>query len=187
LNDHPSAFSEQTEGIPFITMPTETSIDQTTTSHAKVVVIMPDAGRSFTAFGSTAQFKLEGSHTAGTLCLGFAVTPPGVGPPPHVHHTDDELFIVVEGQLEVWSDAGWTVAPAGSVVYLPRGSRHTFRNAGATPSRHWVLTAPSGFDDFYRGAAEIFAAGGTPDFQKLGALAAKHGYEILPPGTGSVM
>jgi quercetin dioxygenase-like cupin family protein len=161
-------------------MRTETTPDQMTTSHAKVVVITPDAGRNFTAFGSTARFKLEGTHTAGRLCLGLAETPPGGGPPAHVHHTDDELFIVVEGQLEVWSDAGWMAAPAGSVVYLPRGSRHTFRNAGATPSRHWVLTTPSGFDEFYRSAAEIFA-GGAPDFQKLGALAAKHGYEFLPP------
>ena len=122
-------------------MSIETTADHSTTSDRKVTVITPDAGRSFTAFGSTAQFKLEGTQTAGRLCLGLAVTPPGGGPPPHVHHSDDELFIVVEGELEVWNDAEWTPAPAG--------------------------------------AAEIFAAGGAPDFQKLGALAAKHGYEIL--------
>jgi mannose-6-phosphate isomerase-like protein (cupin superfamily) len=162
-------------------MSIETSAERSTASHVKVAVIPPDAGRNLTAFGTTAQFKLEGAHTAGRLCLGLAVTPPGGGPPPHVHHTDDELFIVVEGQLEVWSDAGWVPAPAGSVVYLPRGSRHTFRNVGATPSRHWVLTTPSGFEEFYRGAAEIFAVSGVPDRQKLGALAAKHGYEFLPP------
>jgi len=162
-------------------MRTETTTDPMATTHANVAVMTPEAGRSFTAFGSTAQFKLEGTHTAGRLCRGLAVTPPGGGPPPHVHHTDDELFIVVEGQLEVWSDGEWIPARAGSVVYLPRGSRHTFRNAGATPSRHWVLTKPSGFEEFYRGAADIFAAGGPPDRQKLVALAAKHGYEFLPP------
>jgi len=157
-------------------MRTEITTDQTATTDARVVVIAPDAGRNFSAFGSTAQFKLEGTHTGGRLCLGLAVTPPGGGPPPHVHRTDDELFIVVEGQLEVWCDAGWMPAPAGSVVYLPRGSRHT-------PSRHWVLTTPSGFDEFYRDAADIFSVGGAPDFQKLGALAARHGYEFLQPGT----
>ena len=88
-------------------MRTETTPDSMATTHANVAVITPEAGRSFAAFGSTAQFKLEGTHTAGRLCLGLAVTPPGGGPPPHVHHTDDEVFIVVEGQLEVWSDAGW--------------------------------------------------------------------------------
>jgi len=164
-------------------MRTEITTDQTAMTDVNVTVIAPDAGRNISAFGSTAQFKLEGTHTAGRLCLGLAVTPPGGGPPPHVHHSDDELFIVVEGELEVWSEAGWISAPVGSVVYLPRGSRHTFRNAGATPSRHWVLTTPSGFDEFYRGAAEIFSVGGAPDFQKLGALAAKHGYEFLPPET----
>jgi hypothetical protein len=32
-------------------------------------------------------------------------------------------------------------------------------------------------------AAEILARGAVPDVQKLGALAAKHGYEILQPET----
>ena len=137
-------------------MSIEVTSDHSTTARTKVTVITPDGGRSLSAFGSTAQFKLEGAHTAGRLCLGLAVTPPGGVPPPHVHHSDDELFIVVEGEPEVWSDAGWAAAPAGSVVYLPRGSRHTF-------------------DEFYRNAAEIFAAGGAPDFHKLGTLAAKHG------------
>ena len=162
-------------------MSIETPADRSSASNVKVVVVGPDGGRTLYAFGSTAQFKLEGAHTAGRLCLGLAVTPPGEGPPPHVHHTDDELFIVVEGQLEVWNDGDWIPARAGSVVYLPRGSRHTFRNAGTTPSRHWVLTTPSGFEEFYRGAADVFAAGGPPDRQKLIALAAKHGYEFLPP------
>jgi hypothetical protein len=28
-------------------------------------------------------------------------------------------------------------------------------DAGATPSRHWALTTSSGFDEFYRSAAEM--------------------------------
>ena len=144
------------------------------------VVIPPDGGESIGAFGSDILFKLEGTNTGGRLCLGLATTPPGGGPPLHVHHTDDELFIVVEGTLEVRSGSEWIPARAGSVVYLPRGVPHTFRNSGNTPSRHWVLTAPSGFEEFYRGASTILAAGTPPDFTALQALAAEHGYEFLP-------
>jgi mannose-6-phosphate isomerase-like protein (cupin superfamily) len=149
---------------------------------ARVVVIPPEAGEAFTAFGSTAQFKLNSALTTGRLSLALAVTPPGGGPPLHVHHSDDELFIVVEGELEFATDDGPVRAQAGGVAYLPKGARHTFRNVGTTPSRHWVLTTPSGFDEFYKGAAELFKAG-RPNPQELGALAARYGYEILgaPP------
>jgi mannose-6-phosphate isomerase-like protein (cupin superfamily) len=143
------------------------------------VVIPPDGGENIGAFGSDIQFKLGGTNTDGGFCLGLAATPPGGGPPLHVHHTDDELFIVVEGTLEVQSGSEWIPARAGSVVYLPRGVPHTFRNSGNTPSRHWVLTAPSGFEEFYRSAAKIFAAGTPPDFAALQALATKHGYQFL--------
>lgn len=88
-----------------------------------VLVIPPDQGRTLAAFGSTGVFKLEGTHTAGTLCLVLGVTPPGVGPPPHVHHRDDELFIVLEGELSFLTAAGWVPVTPGTAVYVPPARR----------------------------------------------------------------
>ena len=68
---------------------------QSPTDDPLIVFVSPEGGRRFNAFGSTTQFKLEGSHTAGQLSLALAVTPPGEGPPPHLHRKDDELFIIV--------------------------------------------------------------------------------------------
>jgi quercetin dioxygenase-like cupin family protein len=147
-----------------------------------ILVIPPDAGRSVAAFGTTAVFKLEGCHTGGALSLGVAETPPGAGPPPHVHRLDDEVFVVLEGELSFLTATGWVPAPRGSVVYAPRGAPHTFRNAGPTTSRHLVLTLPSGFDEFYVRCAELFVPGGPPDPQQLRAIAAEFGYEFLAPG-----
>jgi len=144
-------------------------------------VIPPGFGRVLAAFGSVTEFKLETEHTGGTFSLALAETPPGVSPPPHVHHSDDELFLILEGEISVLSRDGWIAVTPGTVVYLPRGVPHTFRNTGTKPSRHWVLTLPSGFDQFYRQAAELFADGSaSPD--RLGALARSYGYEIFPPG-----
>jgi quercetin dioxygenase-like cupin family protein len=148
-----------------------------------IVVIPPHAGRAVEAFGSSAVFKLEGRNTGGALSLGIAQTPPGDGPPPHVHRRDDEVFVVLEGELSFQTAAGWVAAPQGTVVYAPRGAPHTFRNAGASPSRHLVLTLPSGFEDFYVRCGELFAAGGPPDIGKLRALADEYGYEFLAPGS----
>jgi mannose-6-phosphate isomerase-like protein (cupin superfamily) len=156
----------------------------TETPAPSILIIAPEAGRPLTAFGSTAVFKLNGEQTGGTLCLGLARTPPGVGPPAHVHRRDDELFVVVEGTLSFWTAAGWRQVTPGTVIYVPRGAPHAFRNTGTTPSSHWVLTLPSGFEEFYARAAALFAAGGgAPDPQQLRGLAGEYGYEFLPPGS----
>ncbi len=114
--------------------------------------------------------------------LAIAQTPPGAGPPPHVHHRDDEIFVVLEGELSFLTATGWIPAPQGSVIYAPREAPHTFRNVGASPSRHVVLTLPSGFDEFYARCSELFAAEGSPDPRQLRAVAADYGYEFLVPG-----
>jgi mannose-6-phosphate isomerase-like protein (cupin superfamily) len=146
-----------------------------------MLVIPPEVGRTVAAFGSVAVFQLEGSHTAGNLCLAFAETPPDMGPPPHVHHRDDELFLVLQGELSFLTPTGWVKTTPGTAVYIPRGVVHTFRNTGTTPSRHWALTSPSGFERFYTKAAEMFASG-TANPDRLQTLAREHGYEFLPPG-----
>jgi mannose-6-phosphate isomerase-like protein (cupin superfamily) len=147
-----------------------------------ILVIPPEGGQARSAFGSTALFKLEGRHTGGALCLAIATTPAGVGPPPHVHRRDDELFVVVEGELSFLTGTGWVAAPQGSVVFVPRGVPHTFRNSGPTPSRHLVLNLPSGFDEFYARCGEVQSGGGPPDVARLRAIAEEYGYEFLSPG-----
>ena len=144
------------------------------------LIIPPGAAHTVTAFGSAIDFKLEGKDTGGALCLGIATTPPGVGPPLHVHQQDDELFIVIEGELSFQTPDGPVSATAGTVVFLPRGVPHTFRNTGSAPSRHWVLTAPSGFEAFYARCAELFANGPPPP-DEIGAIAAEYGYQFLGP------
>jgi mannose-6-phosphate isomerase-like protein (cupin superfamily) len=136
------------------------------------------------AFGSTIHFQLEARDTRGALCLGLATTPPGVAPPLHVHAKDDEVFIVVSGSMAFHTPDGWHDVEPGTVVFMPRGVPHTFRNRGTTPSQHWVLTAPSGFEDFYARTAALFAKPGPPDFPALRGIAAEYGYTILGPAPG---
>jgi hypothetical protein len=90
---------------------------------------------------------------------------------------------VIEGDLSFLTPTGWVATSPGTVVYLPRGAPHTFRNLGTTPSRHWVLTLPSGFEQFYSRCAALFAKG-PPNPQEIRAIAAEYGYEFLGPAPG---
>ena len=150
---------------------------------ARATIVQPDEGATLRAFGGTMQILLGGAETGGRLVVGLETTPPGGGPPPHRHRDEDELFLVIEGREEFLADGRWTPVGPGGAVYLPRGTTHTFRNAGDTPSRHWLLVTPSGFERFFAGCAEAFAAAGGPDLARVSALLAEHGIEIAePPG-----
>ena len=47
---------------------------------------------------------------------------PGSGPPPHIHHRVDEVYCLLEGELEVLNGDRTFMANAGSVFYIPKGS-----------------------------------------------------------------
>ncbi len=151
----------------------------TTTLAATSTITRAGEGTSVTAFGSEIVFMLTGEQTGGSMTLGLATVPAGDGPPPHVHHREDELFIIVEGRYGVFANGEWTEAGPGAVVYLPRGQAHTFRNLGETPARHWVLTTPSGFERFYQECAGVFAGPAAPDLGRIVKIAGDHGIEFV--------
>lgn len=144
-------------------------------------IIPPAQGNPVSAFGTIIRFHLGGGGTSGAYSLGLATTPPGVAPPLHVHTRDDEIFIVISGELSFHTPDGWRDVEPGTVVYMPKGVPHTLRNRGPGPSQHWVLTAPSGFEEFYARAGALLAAPGPPDREALGRTAAEYGYTIIGP------
>ena len=141
-------------------------------------VVRPGDGERVRAFGNEIEFLLTGEQTADSLTVGLASVPPGNGPPPHVHSSDDELFLILEGEYRFFVNGEWTNAGPGSVVYLPRGSVHTFQVVSATPGRHWTLQTPSGFERYFARAAEVFAAPGPPNVARLAAIGAEYGYSF---------
>ncbi len=144
-------------------------------------VIPPGVGDTTSAFGSSIRFQLSGRETGGSLSLGLAVTPPGASPPLHVHAHDDEVFIIIAGMMSFFTPGGWKDVEPGSVIFMPRGVPHSFRNRGSEPSQHWVMTLPSGFEEFYARSAAVFARPGPPDFATIRGIAADYGYTIMGP------
>lgn len=62
--------------------------------------------------------------------------------PCHSHDWEHEVF-VHEGEGEVLRDGQWVGIGAGSVVFVPGGEEHQFRNTGSTPLR-FVCLVPRG-------------------------------------------
>ena len=149
------------------------------------IIVQPGEGKEVRAFGDTIVFKVVGSQTNDGITIGMAVTPPGGGPPLHVHRREDEIFLIVSGDLEMNVLGEWKKALPGSVVFLPRDVPHQFRNVGSEPSHHWVICTPSGFEGFYEKCGEVFAKGGPPDMGRILEICAEHGAEIVGPPPGA--
>src|SRR5450755_3496074 len=84
---------------------------------------------------------------------GGRTDPPRFIAPPHLHHSDDEAWYVLEGILRVRVGGDVVEAHPGSGVFVPRGTPHTYWNAGPGLLRYLlVMTA-----NIYRLIQEIHA------------------------------
>jgi quercetin dioxygenase-like cupin family protein len=48
----------------------------------------------------------------------------------HVHPQQDEIYEVIEGQIELYLNGAWKTLKTGERVTIPKGAVHAFRNTG---------------------------------------------------------
>ena len=72
--------------------------------------------------------------------------PPRFIAPPHLHHRDDEAWYVLEGTLYIRVGDKDVEARAGSAVFVPRGTAHTYWNPGPGPVRYLLVMTANIFE-----------------------------------------
>ena len=108
----------------------------------------------------------------------FLEVPAGQMPPLHVHHAEDEIFYVLDGEVTLYLPGREIHAGPGDCVLAPRGIPHAYR-VGERPARWLVMSSPAGFERFVGSVAALDDL----DPAVLTAVAAEHDIEILgPPG-----
>ena len=119
--------------------------------------------------------KAVGAETGGNLAIyEFSMPPSTAGPPEHLHRSWDEAFIVLDGEMTFLIDGETHLAPAGSVVFIPRGVPHTFWNAGDAPARQVTVFTPAGIEHYFRDVTAVLAAGGEASLDAAVALMGRH-------------
>jgi quercetin dioxygenase-like cupin family protein len=152
-------------------------------SSPQAVIVQADAGKELD-FGpdGVPTVMLAGEQTAGALTVIRGPVVPGAGPPLHVHSTEDELFLVIDGHVSFFTDGHWTEVGPGGAVYFPRGTPHSYRNLTDTTSHMWILTTPSAkFDVFFERLAEQSRRPGGPDMDEILAMHRDHSITLLGP------
>ena len=126
--------------------------------------------------------RIHGRDTGGLVSVVESLDLPGGGPPPHIHHNEDETFQILEGIYE-WTVGGETfVATQGATIFAPRGVPHTYRHLGWSRRLMCVIT-PSGFEGFFEEIATI-SPEQQQDIPRVIEIGGKYGVEFLPHHPG---
>lgn len=98
-------------------------------------------------------------------------SPTGIGPPLHRHDDADEIFYLHSGG-GTWTmgDRSWDVA-AGAMVFVPRGTWHTYRTTADSTEMIFVMSAP-GLEEYLRTTSGVM--GGPPAQPVTRELAEKY-------------
>jgi quercetin dioxygenase-like cupin family protein len=89
-------------------------------------VIAPGSGHHLHFLNHLATVKVRGGDDGSLSVVEFAAAR-GFGPPLHRHDDEDELFIVLSGELAFHAGDDVTLAGEGSIAHLPHGIPHTFQ------------------------------------------------------------
>lgn len=135
-------------------------------------------GQAFPFLALKVVVEVESAATQGVVSIIRVFVPAGEGPPPHVHSREDEIHTVVRGHYRYRHGDMEIDAPAGTIIFMPRGSPHVFRNVGDEPGEHLVQFIPGGLEQMFR---EVSAAGVQMprDSAKYDEISAKYGIRNL--------
>ena len=131
-----------------------------------------------TALGSTYTTKADGSVTEGAYWLAEEEFT-GAVTPLHRHTTADEAFYVLSGRASVWLDGEESDAGPGDFVLVSRGHAHALRRLSEEPVRMLTLVPPAGMEHLFHAVVEAGETALLDDPERLVALAAEHGTDIL--------
>ena len=152
------------------------------------IQLKPMAGDSLWVLGDLYTFKLTGKQTLGTVTVIEQIIQPENGPPPHIHHKEDESFYILDGRFSFLCGDRSADFDTGSFIYIPRGTLHSFKNIGETQGKLLVTITPAGLEEFFYSIGAPFTGmDSAPGFDpgiidKIMKLAPMYQMEVRLPG-----
>ena len=151
------------------------------TTHATSIAIPPDSAERADLGGLGIVWKIEGAEADGRFSVvHHPLAPRALAAPLHRHTREDEYSYVLEGTLGALLGDEVVTAEPGTWVFKPRNQWHTFWNAGDTPCEIIEIISPAGFENFFRGLAEVYATEGGPDRARFAELCERYAVDMDP-------
>jgi mannose-6-phosphate isomerase-like protein (cupin superfamily) len=159
------------------------------------LLLPPGAGQRIETASMTLKVGAESSRVWSVF---EAEIGPGFDVGAHLHHHGEELFYVLEGELDLLAfeptnrtPDGWTTWESndggkvlrggpGSTMFVPPGCPHAFANPGPAPARMLFLFSPPGHERYLRDVGELLGQG-PPDQTAIAELRARYDIHQLTP------
>jgi mannose-6-phosphate isomerase-like protein (cupin superfamily) len=147
--------------------------------------------RHVAVVGDTYSILVSGAQTAGRYCLIDMIVPDGSGPPPH-RHDFEEMFTLLEGELEFTFRGETVTVRAGSSMNIPANAPHVFKNTSGSNVHMLCMCTPAGQEGFFMEIGDALESRTSPPpkldkagmeerIKKAIALAPKYRTELLKP------
>lgn len=123
-------------------------------------IVRPEQALPLKPFGLDMKVLLTTEATGGNISVLMADHKPGEGPPDHVHFSQEEMFFILEGSYEVTVGGQTSMVGPGTIVFIPRGVVHRFKNIGDRTARMLDWSLPGGQDHYFKEISQLAAGGG---------------------------
>lgn len=123
--------------------------------------------------GESVRIRVPGTSVGGQYSIIESLALPMTGTPLHIHR-EDEVFHVLEGILTFDVAGKRFEAMPGTLVVVPAGVPHAWRNFGDKPTRSMVVFTPGGVETLFPQLANL-----TPS--QVAELAARYGSAVVGP------
>ena len=140
-------------------------------------VVREDQGTELRIFGNPQYHKVVGADTGEQIFEWVDDVVPGSGIPPHVHTKEDEIFRVLQGEVEIMIGDDTTVLKAGDMAFAPKNLVHSWKVIGEQKAKMWVSAFPSGMEHMFHELHKM--PPGPPDFNKVAAICETYGIQFV--------
>ena len=114
----------------------------------------------------------------------------GDSPPLHIHQTEDEIFVVLEGEFKFVIGSKEHKLKANETILAPKGIPHAYRVESQGGGKWLTITTGHDFENFVKAISRLAIADSLPEKQgppteafkaELTAKAAEFNIEIVGP------
>ncbi|MEM8510218.1 MAG: cupin domain-containing protein [Bacteroidota bacterium] len=143
----------------------------------KPKILKEGEGEKQLLLGDRQTIKLTGKDTNNQYTQIEHVSNPGMGIPLHIHRDEDEVFHVLEGELEIQVGDEVKVLKSGDIGFCPRGIPHSWRVVGDQKVKLMLCVFPSGIEHMFKEIAALPA--GPPDLEVLRQISEKYNIRFV--------
>jgi quercetin dioxygenase-like cupin family protein len=119
-------------------------------SERKVLVVQPeDERKSFSGVGDIYRYVATSEETDGAYFMIHCTVSPGGGPPPHIQTREEEGFFILEGEVTFFTDDGPVVAKKGTLINVPKGAKHNFKNVSDSTAEMLFWFSPTALEGLF--------------------------------------